>query len=91
MVGRLADVLGLDRREVFFLANPRAQELLGPEPESQPASVWENFRRDDDVRRIHNISDEEMELLSRVALLGNVHGPSDFIYVLQAVRHALGR
>ncbi len=32
IVTRLAEVLGLDRRELFFLANPRAQALLSPEP-----------------------------------------------------------
>ena len=31
---RLAEVLGLDRRELFFLANPRAQALLSPEVET---------------------------------------------------------
>ena len=30
IVTRLAEVLGLDRRELFFLANPRAQALLTP-------------------------------------------------------------
>jgi transcriptional regulator with XRE-family HTH domain len=91
MIARLAAVLGLDSRELFFLANPSTQELLRLEPESQPRSVWENFRRDNDLRRIHNISDDEMEVLSRVAMLGNVRSSSDFIFVLNAVRHALGR
>ncbi len=29
-IARLAEVLGLDRRELFFLANPRALALLSP-------------------------------------------------------------
>src|SRR5260370_21372234 len=36
IVTRLAEVLGLDRRELFFLANPRAHALLTPEPEAGP-------------------------------------------------------
>jgi hypothetical protein len=32
-----------------------------------------------------------MELLSRIALLGDVRSERDFIYVLNAVRQALGR
>ena len=43
IVTRLAEVLGLDRRELFFLANPRAQALLSPESDSDGWS--ERWRR----------------------------------------------
>lgn len=91
IVTRLAEVLGLDRRELFFLANPRAQELLNPQPEPEGHSAWEEFRKNEQLRRIHNITGEEMEMLSRVALLGDVRSPRDFIYILNTVRHAVGR
>ena len=91
IVTRLAEVLGLGRRELFFLANPRAQAILSPEPETDSKSAWEDFRKDDQLRRIHNISGDEMEMLSRVALLGDVKSPRDFIYILNTVRHAVGR
>ena len=91
IVTRLAEVLGLDRREVFFLANPRAQALLSPKAESTPASAWEDFRKNEQLRRIHNISSDEMEMLSRVALLGDVRSPRDFIYILTTVRHAVSK
>src|SRR5271163_892333 len=91
MIASLAAVLGLDSRELFLLANPRAQEMIGPEPESKEDSAWEIFRKDEQLRRIHNISDDEMEILSRAALLGEVRGTSDFIYILHAIRHAIGR
>jgi transcriptional regulator with XRE-family HTH domain len=91
IVTRLAEVLGLDRRDLFFLANPRAQALLSPETESSPESAWEDFKKNEQVRRIHNISNDEMEMLSRVALLGDVRSPRDFIYILHTVRHAVGR
>ena len=91
MIASLSAVLGLDSRELFFLANPKTQELLGPEPEPKPASAWENFLKDDRLRQIHNISDEEMEILSQAALLGDVRGPGDFIYILNAIRHAMGK
>src|SRR5216684_6677394 len=83
---RLAEVLGLDRRELFFLANPRAQALLTPEVDSQQDSAWEDFRKNEQMRRIHNISNDEMEMLSRVALLGDVRSARDFIYILNTVR-----
>lgn len=88
---RLAEVLGLDRRELFFLANPRAQALLSPEVESPVASAWEDFKNNEQLRHLHNITDDEMELLSKVALLGNVRSARDFIYILHTVRHAVGR
>jgi transcriptional regulator with XRE-family HTH domain len=88
---RLAEVLGLDRRELFFLANPRAQALLNPETESTTIPAWEDFRKNEQLRRVHSISNEEMEMLSRVALLGEVRSARDFIYILNTVRHAVGR
>jgi transcriptional regulator with XRE-family HTH domain len=88
---RLAEVLGLDRRELFFLANPRAQALLSTETESTSASAWDDFKKNDQLRRVHSISNDEMEMLSRVALLGDVRSPRDFIYILNTVRHAVGR
>lgn len=91
IVTRLAEVLGLDRRDLFFLANPRAQALLNPEPETPASSAWEDFRKNEQLRRIHNISGEEMEMLGRVALMGDVRSPRDFLYILTTVRHAVGR
>jgi len=88
---RLAEVLGLDRRELFFLANPRAHALLSPESESAPDSAWDDFKKDEQLRRVHNIAVDEMEILSRVALLGDVRSARDFIYILNTVRHAVGR
>src|SRR5712664_4968391 len=42
IVAGLAEVLGLDRRDLFFLANPRAQALLNPEPDTDAKSAWED-------------------------------------------------
>ena len=92
VVTKLADVLGLDRRETFFLANPGAKELLSQQSPSHSAtSPWEEFRRDERLRRIHNIAAEEMETLSHVALMGDVRSSRDFVYILNTIRQALGR
>lgn len=89
IVSRLADALGFDRRELFFLANPRAKELLHPAEPVKNTSAWEEFRRDEKLRRIHNINAKEMNMLSQVALMGQVRSSRDFIYVLNTVRQAL--
>ena len=91
IVTRLADVLGIERRELYFLANPGARELLHTRPSPSTASPWESFRKDERLRRIHSISPEEMEMLSRVALMGDVRSERDFIYILNSIRQALGR
>src|ERR1700687_4015954 len=54
VLSRLAEVLGLDRREFFFLANPRAVELLKPNEEGSEKPAWEEFRKDERLRRTHN-------------------------------------
>jgi transcriptional regulator with XRE-family HTH domain len=89
IVTRLADALGFDRRELYFLANPRAKELLHPAEPSTADSAWEEFRRDEKIRRIHNINGKEMNMLSQVALMGQVRSSRDFIYILNTVRQAL--
>ena len=91
IVNRLSEVLGLDCRELFFLANPRAHALLNPGSENNSSSAWEQFKSNEQLHRAHNISTEEMDMLSRVALLGEVREPRDFIYILNTIRHAVCR
>jgi transcriptional regulator with XRE-family HTH domain len=87
IVTRLAEVLGLDNRELFFLVNPHAEALLSAER----GSAWEEFRKNEQLRSIHNVSNGEMQMLSGVALLGEIRSPSDLIYILNTIRHAVGR
>src|SRR5579863_9767807 len=69
VLSRLAEVLGLEQRDLFFLANPRAVELVSPKTPKRNSS-WEQFRTDERVRKIHAITADEMDMLSRVALMG---------------------
>src|SRR5436305_15082841 len=55
VVTRLAEVLALDKRELFFLANPGAQALLQRPVQTDAESAWDEFRGDDRVKRIYNI------------------------------------
>jgi transcriptional regulator with XRE-family HTH domain len=91
VVRRLAEVLGLDYRDLFSLANP--QTLLSAQPERAEGSVsaWEQLRTNEQLRRIHDVSNDEMEMLSRVALLGEIQSPRDLMFILMTVRHAVGR
>jgi transcriptional regulator with XRE-family HTH domain len=89
LVTKLAEVLGLDLRELFFLANPGIQRLISRNREANKLSAWEAFCSDKIVRNTHNIGDHEMQVLSGVSLLGEVRSPRDFIFILYAIRHAL--
>ncbi len=89
-ITRLADVLGLDRSELFFLANPQAKALLQT-PKAQGGSTWEGFKKDQQMLRAHNVNDEEMEMLAQVAMMGEVRSVRDFVYILNTVRQALAR
>ena len=91
VLSRLAEVLGLDRRELFFLANPRAVELLRTEQTGNEQSAWDEFHKKDRIRRSHNIKADEMALLTAVSQMGEIRSPRDFIYILHIVRFALGR
>ena len=89
IVAKMAAALDLGNRELFFLANPHAQALI-----SEPAakgSTWEQFRKDEKLRRLHNVLKDEMVVLSQVAMMGEIQSPRDLIYILTTIRHAVGR
>jgi transcriptional regulator with XRE-family HTH domain len=88
VVVKLADALRIDRAELFLLANPRAEAILSGPVETPGASAWTEFRRDKVLQRLHDITPQEMAILSRVALMGKVRSPRDFLFVLNTMRQA---
>jgi len=91
VVVRLADALGVDRPELFLLANPRAEAIIAPRAQPAAQSAWEEFRKDKRLHRIYNISAAEMALLSQIEMLGRVRSARDYMFILNTIRHALGR
>lgn len=90
VVTRLAEVLALDARELFFLANPGIKRLVVQEPQPTATSVWEAFRNNESFHRLHKITEQELHALSQVALLGEIRSPRDFLFILNTIRQALG-
>ena len=86
IVKRLATVLGFDWRELFLLVHPGAHTFINLSPDNPVLSARKRFKNDDLIRRFHDISDAEMEMLSHVASLGEVRAAREFIYILNAVR-----
>jgi DNA-binding XRE family transcriptional regulator len=91
VVVKLTDVLGLDARELFLLANPKVGPLISEQVKSDGTSAWDAFVGDEKLRKVHNITDQEMAALSKVAMMGRVRSPRDFVFILNAIRQALGR
>ena len=83
----LASVLGIDQGDLFLAANPQAAELLTLRQAGRAGSAWDQFRQSFQG----DAEPEEIDLLSRLASMGPVRSPSDFVYVLNSVRQALGR
>jgi transcriptional regulator with XRE-family HTH domain len=86
---RIADVLGFDRRELFFVANPSTRAMLSPKPQPAEGSAWNEFRGDAKLHQLHQINPRELEMLSQVAMMGDVRSSRDFIYILNTIRQAL--
>jgi Helix-turn-helix len=91
IVVKLADILGIDRAELFLLANPQAEAIISESGKPTDTSAWNEFRQDGRLQRLHNITSEEMSVLSRLALMGNVRSSRDFLFVLNTIRQAIGR
>jgi transcriptional regulator with XRE-family HTH domain len=89
VVVKLADALGIDRAELFLLANPQAEAIITQPAEASHESAWEEFRKDKRLHRIHNITPEEMGLLSRVEMMGRVRSCRDFLFIINTIRQAL--
>ncbi len=86
---RIADVLGFDRRELFFIANPNAKAMLTPKSEASEVSAWDEFRTDEQLHQLHQINPRELDMLSQVAMMGEVRSSRDFIYILNTIRQSL--
>jgi transcriptional regulator with XRE-family HTH domain len=93
IVTRLAEVLGLDRRELFLVANPLTKDLIASQTEMAKKSVsaWDQFRKDKKLQREHDVSNQEMDMLSQLERCNftRIHSTRDLIYILNAMRHAL--
>lgn len=76
IAGLLADVLGLNRSYLFLASNPVVRDFLNindqdhtVEGEVLPGTL-DALIQDQEVRAAHNISDEDISLLKRMAFLG---------------------
>ncbi|MGH7778702.1 MAG: hypothetical protein ACREQR_02590 [Candidatus Binataceae bacterium] len=48
--------------------------------------VWSSFQSDQALRDRHQITDQEMEALSHLAMLGSILSKQDFVFILKTIR-----
>lgn len=91
LLRRLADTLGLNRRELLFLIHPDAKHLTDDDTHKSKASKpdgWRRFSTNRALLRRHNITSAELKVLRQVDSLGPVSDPRNFLFVLNSIRMA---
>jgi transcriptional regulator with XRE-family HTH domain len=90
LLRRLADALGLNRKELLFLSHPDAKYLMDEEDASSRKryDAWQQFTSNRAALRRHNVSRAEIKVLRQVSLLEHVSHPRHFLFILNAIRQA---
>jgi transcriptional regulator with XRE-family HTH domain len=92
LLRRLADTLGLNRRELLFMIHPEARQLTeeqaAPENGARRLDGWRQFSSNQALLRRHNVTPAELKLLKQVNALGPISNPRDFLFVLNSIRMA---
>ena len=89
VLAKLADILDLNKEEIYFLANPSVRDFLEKPLVASQVSAWQAFAKDKGLRRRYSITPREMKVLSQVSTLGPVRSIRDMLFVLQAIRQAV--
>jgi len=92
LLGRIADVMGLEKKSLFLLAHPEARSLINGREKtsrSRPKRVWQGFAKNDSVLARYDIKRRELKVLSQVNLLGKISAPRQFLFILNAIRNAV--
>jgi transcriptional regulator with XRE-family HTH domain len=91
---RIADTLGLNREEIFFLSHPDAKFLLG-EPsgskKKKELNSWQQFVSNRALLRRHKVTPRELKVLREISTLEDVASPRNYLFILNAIRQAGSR
>ena len=90
LLKHLADVLELDRWQLFLLAHPEAKSLMSSHadavPLEDPAKAWQRFVNARTLRARYQITPREIKALKQLSLLGYVLTEREFFAVLTLIR-----
>jgi len=90
LLRRLADALGLNRKELLFLSHPDAKYLMEEDGGSarKRDDAWQQFTSNRAALRRHKVTRAEIKVLKQVALLEHVSHPRHFLFILNSIRQA---
>jgi len=91
LIKRIANALGLDRRELLFLSHPESKDLVGSLDRpgaTKPGDSWKRFSSNRALLRRLQVTPAEFRLLRQVSLLEHVSSYQHFVFVLNSVRQA---
>ena len=90
LLRRISEALGLNPREVLFLAHPEARFLIGDRGSSQQRgkNSWQAFERNSSLLRQHKVRPAELKVLKQISLLEEITHPEHFVFILNSIRQA---
>jgi transcriptional regulator with XRE-family HTH domain len=91
LLRRLADTLGLNRKELLFLIHPDAKELTEDRTitsDSGKTNGWREFSSNRALLQRHRVTPAELKVLRQVSTLARVSNPRNFLFVLNSIRMA---
>lgn len=91
ILSNIANVLGLDKNELFLLLHPEAHEFV---PERRPHAprpneAWKQFLLSRALLKQNKVTPAELRVLKQVNMLGVVISPRMFLFVLNSIRQSL--
>ncbi len=75
-------------RSTVYMAGTRSIDIQKgiKAADNSRRSAWEQFRSDEKLQHAYNVKPEELESLSRLAMLGNVASKHDYLFILKTMR-----
>jgi len=84
-----ADARPSRSRDLILVPDRRTKHFSQRGPQSGTASAWKRFVKHEGIHGTHNINPAEWEMLSKVAMMGEVLNSNDFIFILNTIRQAM--
>jgi len=89
LVGRLADILGLDRLDLLIKAHPEARDLISETKQKRrrnPSPAWQRFVENHQLLARYHVTVRELLVLENLSLLGTMHFAKEFLAILMLIR-----
>jgi transcriptional regulator with XRE-family HTH domain len=92
LLARISEILGLDREMMISLSHPEAKPfMIAKKDHHAPVAkdqVWKEFKGNRHLLARHQVTGNEMKVLSQVNLLGKISAPRNFLFILNSIRQA---